>query len=144
MQLARLILLVVAALFAAAGTGKALQQQKANLDGVWSVAELTEAGTRAPDAKAQSLRIEFKGDAITITLKDKLAIKGTVTVDSKSTPSTMDIRYEKDGKTITIPAVYELTGDDLKLCHPSAEGGARPSAIEATAKTVLLTLKRKK
>jgi hypothetical protein len=56
----------------------------------------------------------------------------------------MDIRYEKDGNPITIPAIYELTGDDLKLCHPSAEGGARPSAIEATAKTVLMTLKRQK
>jgi uncharacterized protein (TIGR03067 family) len=103
-----------------------------------------EAGKKAPDAKAQSLRIEFKGEAITITIKDKAAVKGTFTVDPEKSPATMSISYEKDGKVITIPAIYELKGDRLQLCHPNSEGGDRPTAIESTASTVLMTLTRKK
>ena len=85
--------------------------------------------------------IEFKGEAITITIKDKAAVKGTFTVDPEKSPATMSISYEKDGKAITIPAIYELKGDDLKLCHPNSEGGDRPSAFEASATTGLMTLK---
>jgi len=117
---------------------------KEKLQGIWSVTELMEAGKKAPDAKAQSLRIEFKGEAITINIKDKAAVNGTFTVDSDKSPATMSISYERDGKAIMIPAIYELKGDRLQLCHPSSEGGDRPTAIESTASTVIMTLKRKK
>jgi uncharacterized protein (TIGR03067 family) len=144
------------ALFAAAPLllwGSAIAQDKGKekpvtpqekLQGIWSVTELMEAGNKAPDEKAQSLRIEFKGKAITISIKDKAAIKGTFTVDAEKSPATMSISYESDGKEVTIPAIYELKGDDLKICHPNAEGGERPTAIESSASTVLMTLKRTK
>ena len=52
---------------------------KEKLQGIWSVTELMEAGKKAPDAKAQSLRIEFKGEAITINIKDKAAVSAAIT-----------------------------------------------------------------
>jgi len=131
-------------LCAAGDKGTAGKRERVKLQGVWAVTELTEANKKASDKKAQSLRIEFQGEASIIISHGKAALKGTYTVDREKSPATMDITYEKDGKTVTIPALYELKGDDLKLCHPSAEGGSRPNAIEATANTVLLTLKRQK
>ena len=56
----------------------------------------------------------------------------------------MSVGYKKDGKEIAIPAIYELKGDDLKICHPHSEGGERPTAIESSASTVLMTLKKTK
>ena len=144
MQQICLILIGAGTLFATGGDGDAVKREKRKLQGVWSVTELTEAGEKAPAEKAQSLCLEFKGEAITITIKGKAAVKGTFTVDPEKSPATMNISFEKDGKTVTIPAIYELKGDDFKLCHPQSESGTKPSAIEATSNTVLMTLKRKK
>jgi len=120
MQQACLILVAAGTLFAAGGTGTPGKQKREKLQGVWAVTELTEANKKASDKKAQSVRIEFKGEGSIIIRHGKAAIKGTYMVDRQKSPATMDITYEKDGKTVTIPALYELKGDDLKLCHPSA------------------------
>ncbi len=137
-------LILITAGLISAGDAKAKRRPTDAIAGTWIVVELVEAGKKAPEAKAKSLRLVFKADTVAITIKDKPVVKGTIAVDAGRTPATIDIRYKRDGKEYTIPGVYELKGDGLKLCHPLAEGGNRPSAIEATAGTVLMTLKRKK
>ena len=49
-----------------------------------------------------------------------------VGVTVKKSPATMDITI----KGSTIPAIYELKGDELKICHPFTERGARPRASD--------------
>ena len=142
MQQMCLIVIAVGTLIATCGD--AVKREREKLQGVWAVTKLMEAGKKAPDEKAKSIRIEFKGAATTISIKDKAVAKGTYTVDPEKSPATMDITFEKEGKTVTIPAIYEIQGDDLKLCHPYGEGGTRPNAIEATANSIHITLKRQK
>jgi uncharacterized protein (TIGR03067 family) len=138
------LILIAAGIFCAMGGGDAVKREKEKLQGAWTVTELREADKKAPDEKAHSLRIEFKGEAIMITIKDNVVVKGTFAVDPDKSPATMNINFEKDGKAITIPAIYELKGDDLKVCHTHGESTARPSVIESSGNTVLITLKRKK
>lgn len=134
------MLAAVALLLMSAGDGDAVRREKEQLRGTWAVVS-AKAGTEA-DPKLQSMRIEFKEDFITIFLKDKIAAKGTYVIDPGKTPATMDISYERDGKALLIPAVFERKGDDLELCHPLSESRMRPAAVEANPNTVLLTLKR--
>jgi uncharacterized protein (TIGR03067 family) len=139
-----LVLVMAATLHAADGPGEAAKGDREKLHGVWLATELTEGGKKVP---AEGVRIEFKGNKITLAAKGQAAVTGMYTIDPGKTPATMDITFENDGKKVTVPAIYGLKGDDLKLCHPllpQGEGWVRPKAFEATAKTVLGTLKRQK
>ena len=139
-QLAWLVLIVTAPLDAADGLGGAATGDREKIQGVWLAAGITDRGEKSP--LAEEMRMEFKGDQITVTVKDVAPVTGTFTVDPGKAPATMDITIERDGKKVVIPAIFEVTGDDLKLCHPAGESGGRPKVFEATAKTVLATFKR--
>jgi uncharacterized protein (TIGR03067 family) len=130
---------VVAGAFLAVG-GDTAKPDKEKLQGVWVTTEITSGGKKAD----LEVRMEFKGDKVTMTRKGQPGISGTYTIDPDKSPATMDITLEKEGKKQAIPAIYELKGDELKLCHPFGEGGARPTTFEASTKTVLATLKRQK
>src|SRR5262249_15831658 len=108
---------------------------KETIEGVW-VGTAKEAGKKV----ALEVRMEFKGKKVTISLKGEAALTGTYKIAPDKSPATMDITIQGT----TILAIYELKGDQLKICNSTTEGGARPSAIEATEKTALATLKRQK
>jgi len=138
-----LVLIMAATLHAAGGPGDAAKRDREKLQGVWLATEFTEGGKKTP---AEGVSIEFKGDKITTAAKGQWAITGTYAIDAEKTPATMDITFENDGKKVMVPAIYELKGDELKVCHPriKVENKGRPKAFEATATTVLATLKRHK
>ena len=72
--------------------------------------------------------------------------EGTVTLDLDSDPLGMEIKGTKgpnEGKTI--PAIYELKDDVLKVCY-NLEGKKRPTEFKTKAgsKFYLVTYKREK
>ena len=101
---------------------------KEKLQGTW-------VGTVKEGGKTHEVRMEFKADKFTGSVNGLAAMTRTYKINSEKSPATMDIRL----KWATAPAIYELIGDELKICHPFKEGGSRPSAFEATEKTVLAT-----
>jgi uncharacterized protein (TIGR03067 family) len=137
------LLMIAATLHAADSPRDAATGDREKLQGVWRATEFIDGGKKTP---AEGVSIEFKGDKITTTVRGQWSVSGTYAIDSEKAPATMDMTFENDGRKATVPAIYELRGDELKLCHPKtgAQGGVRPKVFEATAKTVFATLKRYK
>jgi len=148
MQQTGSVVVMIGILLGAGGKDDAVKRERDKLQGIWVFTELTDGGKKASDQERDSMRLEFKGDKLTITIKDapkgEGPIVGTYTIDPQKSPATMDITLEANGKKFTVPAIYELKGDSLKLCHAVDEGGARPQAFESTPKNVLAILKRQK
>ena len=72
--------------------------------------------------------------------------EGTVKLDLESDPTGMDIKGTtgpNEGKTI--PAIYELKDDVLKVCY-NLEGEKRPKEFKTTAgsKFYMVTYKKEK
>ena len=71
--------------------------------------------------------------------------KGTVTVDTSTTPKSMTITgTEGPNKGKTFPCIYELKGDTLRICY-DLSGVKRPAEFKTTAGTrlYLVTYARK-
>ena len=57
---------------------------------------------------------------------------GTLTLDAAKTPKTMVIKgVDGPNKDRTIPAIYELKGDTLKICY-AMKGTNHPDKFEST------------
>src|SRR5262245_43015480 len=115
------------------------------LEGTWEVAGLVAAGKDEP----------YKGKL------DKLVVKdGTLTgfgpevklsTDGTKKPKWLNMTFTRDGVERTVNAIYELTGDELKICLPLAPAkdsgkgfeNKRPEGFDTTGKTEML-IKAKK
>jgi uncharacterized protein (TIGR03067 family) len=117
----------------------------ADLKDTWTPLEGTNAGV--PLGKALI-------DAITLVITDgKYQVKvmgndenGTLKFDAAKTPKTMDISAtDGPNKGKTILAIYELTGDTLKVCY-DIKGAGRPTKFESTKENefLIFVYKRKK
>ncbi|MCE9530580.1 MAG: TIGR03067 domain-containing protein [Planctomycetes bacterium] len=135
-----LVLVVAAVTMAAARTDEGAKRDQEKIQGLWGSTEVTSAGKKVD----REVRAEFKGDKVTMIVESGGAYTGTFKLDPGKSPATMDITIDDDGKKRTVPAIYEVKGDELKLCHAFETGDPRPSAFKATTKTVLVTFKRRK
>ena len=133
--------MLIAALVAIpAAAGDAAKQAKDKLKGAWQSTKIVNAGKKVD----RQGRVEFDGDQVKMTPMGKGTMVGKYAIDPSKSPATMDITIDKEGVMLMIPAIYELKGDELRICHAQGEGGVRPTAFEATEKTALATLKRDK
>ena len=79
------------------------------------------------------MKIAFKGKQMTVTgnefiRKGEYAFK----LDVKKKPRAMDVgALDGPFKGKVVPAIYELDGNDLKICIPIREGRKRPSEFES-------------
>lgn len=111
------------------------------LRGSWSCISLLEAGKKASDAERQETKLCFEGETVSATACSSTAT-GTYLVVTNSYPLAMDITYIAEGKEIRVPAIVEIRGATMTLCHPAGEGGSRPRKFEATTETVLAVLRK--
>jgi RNA polymerase sigma factor (sigma-70 family) len=115
------------------------------LQGTWAVTAATLDGTsdgREIDQIKQGLELVFKGDKVTIK------VEAGFTLDPTKSPKQIDLSPslgDPNQKDPTIRGIYELSGDDLRLCigAPDAE---RPAAFASAkgSRIMLLALKRAK
>lgn len=111
------------------------------LQGTWEVAE-AELGGKPISLKGVTLTLEDGK----YTLKSGSLDKGTYSADAGKKPKEMDIKgTEGPNKGKTFPAIYELSGDTLKICY-DLSGKARPTEFKTAegTKQFLATYKRKK
>jgi uncharacterized protein (TIGR03067 family) len=138
--------LVVAALVAS--VAPALGDEKADdakaMTGTWSIEKATLKGEDSTDI--------FKGAVLTIA-DGKYEVefagqkdKGSITLDVSKKPKRMTIEgTEGPNKGKTIPAIYEIAGDTVRICY-ELEGKEPPAGFESKAgsNTLLITYKRMK
>jgi RNA polymerase sigma factor (sigma-70 family) len=118
--------------------------EQARLEGTWRVVSLEEEGKEAPAKMLQKAQVVIKGNKIVLDLKFKRTAC-SFTVDAKARPPRIDLTPANGPDAgQTIPGIYSLQKDQLKLCLPINEGKQRPKEFDAPAKSsrVLLVLKR--
>ncbi|MCE9564058.1 MAG: TIGR03067 domain-containing protein [Planctomycetes bacterium] len=90
------------------------KDESKKLEGTWEVVALVAAGKEIPK----------EGSPKKLTIKEgKFTGFGPemrLTTDATKTPKWLGMTFARDGKDFTVNAIYELSGDELKICLPMA------------------------
>ena len=112
---------------------EAVKKELKAVEGTWElVARLSEGASDPPRP----------GDRPTLTIRNgryQHAAAGRVTgegvfhLDPTVTPKAVDVVHDSGTyKGKPVPGIYELSGDQLRICFASAPGKARPAKIEVS------------
>ena len=103
----------------------------AAMKGTWSIASAERDGKDVTDA---TVTLTVDGAKVVVKRGDKQIFEGTAKLDASKSPKMIDVTQESDGdlKGKTIPGIYELDGDTLKVCS----GKERPTDFTAAAGSV--------
>ena len=115
------------------------------MEGTWKV-ESAEAGGKKLDSEdLKEIEVKITGERYTVRIKDKLDA-GTLKLDETKTPKAMDATdTEGDDVGKVVKAIYELSGDTLKVCY-TLDGGERPTemATKEGSPVLMFIYKREK
>jgi RNA polymerase sigma factor (sigma-70 family) len=126
----------------------ATDQEK--LQGTWEVVELVVKGDKVLPNNEAKAAVVFKGDEfrflVTPNGKDSITrTAATFKLDPAKSPRTIDATAtEGANKGQVTLGIYELDGDDLKLCLSNERVATRPTAFKGEGEMVLFKLKRSK
>jgi uncharacterized protein (TIGR03067 family) len=130
--------------------GDAVKTELARLDGAWQVVGHETEGKATNEEYWRKIQFVFKGNQLTFKGDDilsKKVAKITLVIDPSTTPRVIDLRIvEGEFKGTTLEGVYELKGDDLKICFRNDAMKNRPNdfSTKQDANLALFTLKREK
>ncbi len=82
---------------------------------------------------------------MTLTIKDDTK-DGRYKLDAAKKPKEIALTMTENGKNETVRGIYELDGDNLKICFPAAPGGEAPKEFSGkkASNQMLMVLKRSK
>ena len=109
--------------------GDAVPEELKKLEGTWHRVSFEFDG-KTEDEDVKDARTVIKGNKVTFLIGDKTLGEATFSIDPTKKPKTMDsisISPNKGQKTL---AIYELVGDNFKIC--ATTGDKRP--LEFTTK----------
>jgi uncharacterized protein (TIGR03067 family) len=115
------------------------------LQGSWAFVSLEVEGSKLPDAMLSGSKIIIKGENFK-SISAGITYEGKIKIDRNSTPKTLDLIFtEGPEKGSTSLGIYELDGDNLKICL-SLAGSTRPTefASKPGSGFAFETLKREK
>lgn len=108
------------------------------LDGIWLPAKAELAGQAMSAEILKTIRLELHSGKYDVRV-GTITEKGNYVLDAAAQPKAMVIRVESgpnSGKSI--PAIYELHGDTLRVCYDlSSSGAKKPTEFKTTAGTQL-------
>jgi uncharacterized protein (TIGR03067 family) len=128
---------------------RAAEDPKDALQGVW-IAQSGERDGRASMAdEIKSMRVTITADKFILHEGGEPDLECTYKIDATQSPKHLDLTPANvDNKDKPVHAIYELKGDELKICARQADGsdGPRPSefATKKDSHFALLVLKREK
>jgi uncharacterized protein (TIGR03067 family) len=132
-------------LSACGGPAKTAAVEKSKFDGTWAIESAELGGQVMPAEFNKTTSMTLSGDQYVVTVGQS-PDRGTFRVDESKSPKTMDITgTEGPNKGKTIQAIYELTGDKLRVCY-DLSGGNRPTefASKPDSQLCLVTYHRGK
>jgi uncharacterized protein (TIGR03067 family) len=115
-----------------------------DLDGEWEIKSALR-GSKEPPADAPKPSLTIRGDALSLVIGDNTA-KANIKADPSKSPKEIDITLEAGPhKGETIKAIYEVKGDEMRVCHGEA-GQDRPTefASKAAGETLAVWKRAKK
>jgi uncharacterized protein (TIGR03067 family) len=113
------------------------------MDGNWSPLAAEMGGESLPIETMPATRLIINGNEYTATI-GMITDRGSLRVDESVTPNEMDITgADGPNEGLTIPTIYELNGDTLKVCY-ALDGQERPTEFKTSPdrQLFLVTYKR--
>lgn len=103
------------------------------LQGMWVLVVQEREGEAVPVEELKGSTATYEGNRITLRDGDRVRRRGIVTLDPSRTPKAINT-WDQDGpyEDQTVPGIYELDGDTLKLCF-SRPGAERPKQFSTKA-----------
>src|SRR4029077_12965128 len=134
-----LMVLIAVTIIAADGPkDDAVKKDLDQLKGTWIATSYVKDAKPAPESELKMMKLTIAGDQVTFT-KGKDARKSTYKLDPAQKPKTVDIvMIDGPDKGKTLLGIYELTGDDFKLCLAILDK-PRPKEFAAKPETILET-----
>ena len=135
-------LLTAGFLLGAAGANDDAKGDHEKIQGTWKVVSAEDSGGKAPDEAIKNLKLVVTKDKITYKFGDK-PTEWSYKLEATKKPKWIDLT-EGDQTTL---GIYELEGDNLKICFPEGRKGERSTAFESKPNSVndiLIILKREK
>jgi uncharacterized protein (TIGR03067 family) len=138
-------LLVCFFVFAALAAQSEEIKKVSKLEGTWDVVEMTVKGVKRPSDKLAGIQFIYAGLKCTRVLGAQ-STEAPIKFDESKKPMEMDMEMSNAGKPVTAKFIYEVNGDDAKICSASDSRDPRPTefASTETAKNTLVVLKRAK
>ena len=117
------------------------------LQGVWEAKSGEHEGKQGTPEELKFVRFTFKGEKISIRDHiDRPQIEVTYTVDAKKSPNQIDVTISDPAIKQKILGIYEIKGDELKMCFRNPENAAagRPTefATKGSSGLALIVFKR--
>jgi uncharacterized protein (TIGR03067 family) len=114
------------------------------MQGTWELVEAEAKNGKATADQIKGFKVVIKGDRITFN-PDGENRSSTFKLDPSKSPNAIDLApADGPAQGQTVPGIYELKGDTLKLCADNEEGRDRPTefAVRPGSGYRVLVLKR--
>jgi uncharacterized protein (TIGR03067 family) len=108
------------------------------LQGTWVLVEMQREGEDVPAEDFKGSTAVYEGNRITLRDGDRVRRRGIVTLDPTRKPKAINT-WDQDGpyEDQTVPGIYELDGDTLRLCF-SRPGSERPKEFDTKTRPGVL------
>ncbi len=117
----------------------------ARMSGTWVIGSSEANGSPIPDDESAGLTVTITGEKYSVN-KDGQIDRGTFSIDTTKSPKQMDIHPETGpGAGRLMHAIYEFSGENLRVCYATQDGSARPTVFKTTPDSgeVMISYKRK-
>ena len=115
-----------------------------SLRGTWSIARAIHDGRLSAPEKTKSVKLSFAGDKLTV--QGEKGMESVFKLEPSKKPREIDVTPGSGpDKGMTLKGIYDLNGDELKLCI-AKPGRDRPTEFASKENTgvILVELKRDK
>jgi len=110
------------------------------LTGTWKPAKAEIGGTAIPQPILDTITLKLDGiryEVLVMTQKGPSPDRGTIGIDPSATPKGMTVTgIEGPNAGKTFPAIYEISGDTLRICY-DLSGQKRPPEFATKPGTAL-------
>jgi uncharacterized protein (TIGR03067 family) len=137
----KVLLMTLAGALAA---GQAPKKDQELLQGTWMVVSAESRGQKAREEVLKDFTVVIKDDTLTARSGRFRNTRYRFTLDSTKQPKAIDLALLLNDPPSIHPGIYELDGDNLKICFTLDKGGERPAKFETKpgSDEVLWVLKR--